>query len=59
VIATGAIANFRKAPKEGQAVALRKAMLQSLADRSHPLKAHPATWAAFSLIGESAPQPVP
>lgn len=58
-IATGAIANFRKAPQEGQAAALRKAMLQSLADRSHPLKAHPATWAAFSLIGESAPPSVP
>jgi len=53
-IATGALAKFRKAPQEGQAAALRKAMLQSLSDRSHPLKAHPSTWAAFSLIGESA-----
>ena len=56
-IATGALTNFRKAPQEGQAAALRKAMMQSLADRSHPRKAHPAPWAAFSLIGETAPPP--
>ena len=51
-IAMSAIRRFHDAPREGQAQALRKAMLEGLADRSHPLKAHPATWAAFSLVGE-------
>lgn len=51
-----AIARYREAPGEGEAAALRKAMLETLADRSHPLNAHPATWAAFSVMGEGLAQ---
>ena len=47
-----AMTRYREAPGEGEAAALRKAMLATLADKSHPLNAHPATWAAFSIVGE-------
>jgi len=47
-----AMARYREAPGEGEAAALRKAMLATLADKGHPLNAHPATWAAFSVVGE-------
>jgi CHAT domain-containing protein len=51
-LSASAMAIYRKAPQDGQAGALRKAMLGILADRSHPLNAHPSTWAAFSVVGE-------
>jgi hypothetical protein len=28
-------------------------MIDTMEDRSHPLNAHPSTWAAFSLLGEA------
>lgn len=50
---TAVVGNFRARPREGQADALRRAMIETMEDRSHPLNAHPSTWAAFSLIGEA------
>ena len=47
-----AMARYREAPGEGEAAALRRAMLATLADKGHPLNAHPSTWAAFSVVGE-------
>lgn len=55
-IAAAAISQYRSAPGDGQAAALRKAMLATLADRAHPLNAHPASWAAFSIVGETRGQ---
>ena len=52
-IASAAIRNYRSIPADGQAAALRKAMLASLADREHPANAHPSSWAAFSVVGET------
>ena len=52
-IAAAAIKAYRSAPGEGQAAALRKAMLATLTDRTHPLNAHPSSWAAFSIVGET------
>ncbi len=52
-IATAAIRNYRNTPGDGQAAALRKAMLASLTDRDHPANAHPSSWAAFSVVGET------
>ena len=51
-----AIRHYRSAPEMGQAAALRKAMLTSLADRTHPANAHPSSWAAFSIVGETLEQ---
>lgn len=51
-ITVGTINNFELRPERGQADALRKAMISAMMDTSHPLNAHPTTWAAFSLVGE-------
>lgn len=55
-LSRAAVRHWAASPRDGQAAALRKAMLEMLADRTHPLTAHPATWAAFSLVGEEAPR---
>lgn len=52
-ITTLTVANMHKHPDRGRAEALRQAMLSVLNDSSDPLNAHPSTWAAFALVGES------
>jgi CHAT domain-containing protein len=52
-LTTTVVGNFRARPRAGQADALRRAMIDTMEDRSHPLNAHPSTWAAFSLLGEA------
>jgi CHAT domain-containing protein/Tfp pilus assembly protein PilF len=52
-LTTAVVGNFRARPRAGQADALRRAMIDTMEDRSHPLNAHPSTWAAFSLLGEA------
>ncbi|MEQ1752599.1 MAG: CHAT domain-containing tetratricopeptide repeat protein [Micropepsaceae bacterium] len=54
-ITTATLRHFLNSPHDGQANALRAAMIETMMDRSHPLNAHPATWGAFSLIGEAYP----
>jgi CHAT domain-containing protein/Tfp pilus assembly protein PilF len=51
-LSASALAAYRQAPEEGQAAALRKAMIGMIGDRTHPLNAHPSAWAAFSVVGE-------
>lgn len=51
---TGAtVKAFQADPKLGRAGALRKAMLELMADKSDPRFAHPAAWAPFALAGET------
>lgn len=52
-LTAGTVGAFQKDPKIGRAGALRKAMLDLMADKSDPLFAHPAAWAPFVAVGET------
>jgi tetratricopeptide (TPR) repeat protein/CHAT domain-containing protein len=45
---------IQKTPSIGRAEALRRAMLDYLADQSTPTNAYPAFWAPMAIIGEGA-----
>lgn len=52
-LTTRTLSNYRKRPGLSQSEALRLAMMDLMGDPSHPLNAHPSSWAAFSLLGEA------
>jgi CHAT domain-containing protein len=53
-LTTSTFAAMKADPKLGRAEALRDAMLTYMNDRGSPLKAYPAFWGPFSIIGEGA-----
>jgi tetratricopeptide (TPR) repeat protein/CHAT domain-containing protein len=52
LLTTGAFKALAESPEIGRAEALRRSMLAMLADKTHPLYAHPMFWAPFVLVGE-------
>ena len=51
-LTTGTFAHLAGGTARGRADALRRAMLDLMADRRDPTLAHPAAWAPFVLVGE-------
>jgi CHAT domain-containing protein len=51
-LTTGAFSELAKNPAIGRAEALRRSMMQLIADQSSPRYADPAVWAPFVLVGE-------
>lgn len=54
MLTTRTVTAFQADPQLGRAGALRKAMLELMANKGDPLFAHPAAWAPFVLAGETS-----
>jgi CHAT domain-containing protein len=54
LMTTTVMSEYAARPTNGQAEALRRAIGKTITDVSHPLNAHPSSWAAFSLYGEAS-----
>jgi CHAT domain-containing protein len=55
-LTTGTFNALKSDPGIGRSEALRRAMLDYIADTTDPWNAYPGNWSAFSVVGEEAAQ---